>query len=77
MNEQLLTVLNNVANTLKENTLLPVAAVLVILTFTLIFGGNNEKIQNAKKVIGGGIVGLTLWVFLIPLAETVTGWFIF
>lgn len=75
--EALLTVLNNIATTLREYTIIPVAVILVILTFTLIFGDKNEKIQNAKKVIGGGIAGLALWVFLIPLAEAVTGWFVF
>lgn len=75
--ENILTVLNNIATALREYTIIPAAVILIILAFTLIFGDKNEKIQNAKRTIGGGIAGLALWVFLIPLAEQITDIFIF
>lgn len=75
--ENILTVLNNIATFLREYTIIPAAVILIILAFTLIFGDKNDKIQNAKRAIGGGIAGLAIWVFLIPLAETITGFFVF
>lgn len=75
--EQIMQVINNIAATLREYILLPLVFILIALAGTLIFGDKNEKIQNAKKIIGGGIVGVGIFVFLIPFAETISGWFIF
>lgn len=74
---ELMTVLNNVATFLREITLIPVGVVLVTLAFTLLFADKNEKIANAKKIIGAGVVGTALWVFLIPVAEKFTSFFVF
>ncbi|MDE6019586.1 MAG: hypothetical protein K2H01_01125 [Ruminococcus sp.] len=75
--EQVMQIINNMAATLKEYLLVPLIFILIALAGTLIFGEHNEKIQKAKKIIGGGILGVGIIALLIPLAETISGWFIF
>ncbi len=74
---EIMTVINNIAATAREYILVPLVFILITLAGTLIFGDKNEKIQNAKRIIGGGIFGVAIVVFLIPFAETISGWFIF
>lgn len=68
---------NNFVTTIQPYVYLCVVAVIIGCSLTLIFGDKNEKVQNAKKILLGGLVGAFMLGACVGLAKLITDQMVF
>jgi type IV secretory pathway VirB2 component (pilin) len=68
---------NNFVSLIQPYVWIAVVIVIIACSLTLIFGDKNEKVQNAKKIILGGLVGAFCLGACTSLAKMITDQMVF